>query len=124
MKGLQLLIRAWGRSPIEIPTRNSQAASKTGTGAHFNSQIAHNRERCLGRDEDIGFLDSAWASQDVNVVTIIAGPVSGSLRSSTVGFGGWRLNIIVLPSSFLAGLSTDREAVGALRPQMNFLMLL
>ena len=26
----------------------------------------------FGRDEDIAFLDSAWASQDVNVVTIIA----------------------------------------------------
>ncbi|MGA7905123.1 MAG: serine/threonine-protein kinase, partial [Terrimicrobiaceae bacterium] len=26
----------------------------------------------FGRDEDIAFLDSAWASEDVNVVTIIA----------------------------------------------------
>ena len=37
---------------------------------------------------------------------------------------GSRLNIIDLRSWFLGGRFTDREAVGALRPQMNFLMLL
>jgi len=26
----------------------------------------------FGREEDIGFLDDAWANQQVNVVTIIA----------------------------------------------------
>ena len=51
----------------------------------------------------------------------LPGPVSGSPRSSTIGSDGWLLNIIVLRSSFLAGPSTDRAAVGTLRPQMNFL---
>ena len=54
----------------------------------------------------------------------LPGLVSGSPRSLTIGSGGWPLNIIVLRSSFLAGPSTDRAPVGALRPQMNFLMLL
>ena len=49
---------------------------------------------------------------------------SGSPRSLTIGSDGWLLNIIVLRSSFLVGPSTDRAAVGALRPQMNFLMRL
>ena len=52
------------------------------------------------------------------------GRVSESLRWSTIGSDGWRLNIIVLRSSFLAGPFTGREAVGAPRPQMNFLTLL
>ena len=52
------------------------------------------------------------------------GLVSESPRSSTIGSDGWLLNIIVLQSLFLAGPSTDRAAVGTLRPQMNFLMRL
>src|SRR5271157_1374451 len=52
------------------------------------------------------------------------GLVSGSPRSSTIGLGGWLLNIIVLRSAFLAGPFTDRAAVGRLRPRMNFLMRL
>src|SRR5580692_6863212 len=52
------------------------------------------------------------------------GPVSGSRRSSTIGSDGWRQNIIVQRSWFLAGPFTDRAAVGTLRPQMNFLMRL
>ena len=54
----------------------------------------------------------------------LPGPGSGSPRSSTIGSDGWLLNIIVLRSSFLAGPSTDRAPVEALRPQMNFLTLL
>src|SRR5271157_4919414 len=49
----------------------------------------------------------------------LPGPGSENRRSSTTGSDEWRLNGIVLRSSFLAGLSTGREPVGALRPQMN-----
>src|SRR3982074_3818815 len=52
------------------------------------------------------------------------GPVSGSPRSLTIGSEGWLLTIIVLQSLFLVGPSTDKAAVGRLRPQTNFLMLL
>ena len=41
------------------------------------------------------------------------GLVLGSLRSLTIGLGGWRLIIIVLRNSFLAGPSIDREAGGS-----------
>ena len=54
----------------------------------------------------------------------LPGLVSGSPRSSIIGFDGWLLNIIVLRNSFLAGPSTDRVQLGGLRPQMNFLTLL
>src|SRR5271157_3677011 len=53
----------------------------------------------------------------------LPGLVSGNLRSSTIGSDGWLLNIIVLPSSFLAGPFTGRAVAAALRPQMNFLTL-
>jgi hypothetical protein len=55
---------------------------------------------------------------------LLPGLGSGSPRSLTIGSDGWLLNIIVLRSSFLAGPFTDSAAVGALRPQMNFLTLL
>src|SRR5271165_1790097 len=51
----------------------------------------------------------------------LPGLVSGSPRSLTIGSDGWLLTIIVLRSLFLAGPSTDRAAVGRLRPRMNFL---
>src|SRR5271165_158233 len=52
------------------------------------------------------------------------GPVLGSPRSLTIGSDDWLLIITVPQSLFLAGPSTDRAAVGRLRPQMNFLTLL
>src|ERR1700730_7151176 len=54
----------------------------------------------------------------------LPGPVSGSPLSLTIGSDGWLLTIIVLQSLFLVGPSTDRAAVGRLRPQMNFSTLL
>src|ERR1700757_909169 len=54
----------------------------------------------------------------------LPGLASGSLRSSTIGSGEWLLTITVLQSSFLAGPSTGRVPVEALRPPMNFLTLL
>jgi serine/threonine protein kinase len=78
----------------------------------------------FGREEDIAFLDDAWANQQVNVVTIVAWAVLGNLRSLTIGSEGWQLNIIGLRSSFSDGPFTDREAVEAPRPRMNFLTLL
>src|SRR5690348_11270757 len=45
---------------------------------------------------------------------------SVSPRSLTIGSDGWLLNIIVLRSLFLVGPSTDRAAVGRLRPRTNF----
>src|SRR4029077_3322775 len=49
------------------------------------------------------------------------GRVSGSPLSLTIGSDGWLLTIIVLQSLFLVGPSTDKAAVGRLRPQMNSL---
>src|ERR1700675_1603847 len=49
------------------------------------------------------------------------GPVSGNRRLLTIGSDGWLVTIIVLPSLFMVGPSTDRAAVGRLRPQTNFL---
>src|SRR6516162_6111357 len=47
---------------------------------------------------------------------------SESPRSSTIGSDGWRLSSIAPPNSYLAGRSTDRAPVAALRLPMNFLM--
>src|SRR3984893_15320322 len=54
----------------------------------------------------------------------LPGQGSGSPRSLTIGSDEWLLTITVLQSLFLVGPSTDRAAVGRLRPQMNFLMRL
>src|SRR6516164_5079889 len=53
---------------------------------------------------------------------LLPGLGSGSRHSSTIGSDEWLLSIIVLRSLSLAGLSTDRAPVEALRPQMNFSM--
>src|SRR5271157_3545302 len=58
------------------------------------------------------------------LLRLLPGLGSESPRSLTIGFGGWLLTNIVLQSLFLVGPSTDRAAVGRLRPQMNFLMRL
>src|SRR6516162_2472992 len=55
------------------------------------------------------------------LLQLLPGPVSGSLRSSTIGSRGWLLNIIALRSLSLAGLSTDRAPAVAPHPPMNFL---
>ena len=75
----------------------------------------------FGREEDIAFLDDAWANQDINVVTIVAWAGVGKSTLSTIGSGEWPPNIIVLLSSFLAGPFTGRALAEALPPQMNFL---
>src|SRR6266481_4104964 len=55
---------------------------------------------------------------------LLHGPVSGNRHSLTIGSDGWLVTIIVLPSLFMVGPSTDRAAVGRLRPQMNSWTLL
>ena len=54
----------------------------------------------------------------------LPGLVSESPRSSTIGFGEWLPNIIVLLSSSMAGPSTGRALAEYTSPQMNLLMLL
>jgi hypothetical protein len=76
----------------------------------------------FGREENIAFLDNAWASEDANVVTIVAWAGVGSRPSSTIGLERWLPTSIVLPSWFLAGRSTGKALVGALRPRMSSLM--
>jgi serine/threonine protein kinase len=78
----------------------------------------------FGREEDIAFLDHAWANQQVNVVQSLPGLASASPRSSTIGSDGWLLNIIVLHSLFSAGPSIGREPVERHPQLMNSLRLL
>src|SRR6516225_11033641 len=49
------------------------------------------------------------------------GPGSVNPRWLTIGCGGWLLNSTARHSLSSAGLSTDREAAGTLRPPMNSL---
>jgi hypothetical protein len=64
----------------------------------------------FGREEDISFLDAAWANQQINVVTIVAWAGVGKSTVVNHWSGEWLLNVIVLQSSFLAGLSTGKVA--------------
>ena len=78
----------------------------------------------FGREEDIAFLDRAWATRDVNIVTIVAW--AGVGKSTLVNHWLRRMAaaIIILRKLFLVGPSTDRAPAGTLRPRMNFLMQL
>src|SRR5215469_6733944 len=56
------------------------------------------------------------------LLQLLPGAESENRRWSTTGSDEWLLNTIVLRNSYLAGLSTDRAPVAALRLPMNFLM--
>ncbi len=79
----------------------------------------------FGREEDITFLNEAWANPDVNLVTIVAwAGVGKSTLDQPLASRDGCSNIIVLLSSSMAGPSTGRALAEALPPQMNFLTLL
>ena len=75
----------------------------------------------FGREEDIAFLDRAWANQDVNVVTIVAW--AGVGKSTLVNHWLRRMAADHYRSAELVfGWSFyDRAPAEALRPPMNFL---
>jgi hypothetical protein len=73
----------------------------------------------FGREEDLAFLNDAWANQHINVVTIVAW--AGVGKSTLVNHWLGRMAAEHYRSAELVGPSTGRAAVGALRPQMNFL---
>ena len=61
----------------EIPLASGPAATRKRPGRLVPKKISIARlpvtgSDIFGRDEDIAFLDRAWASRDVNVVTIVA----------------------------------------------------
>src|SRR5215831_979898 len=56
------------------------------------------------------------------LLRLLPGAESENRPWSTIGSDDWLLNTIVLRNSYLAGLSTDRAPVAALRLPMNFLM--
>jgi GTPase SAR1 family protein len=76
----------------------------------------------FGREDDIAFLDAAWEKPQVNVVTIVAW--AGVGKSTLVNHWLRRMAAKHYRSAELVfGWSFYRQvAVGALRPQMNFLM--
>ena len=75
------------------------------------------------REQDIAFLNDAWANQVVNVVTIVAG--AGVGKSTLVN--DWLRRMAAehyrSASWFLVGPS-GTAAVLSFRPEMNFFMLL
>ena len=75
----------------------------------------------FGREEDIAFLDDAWANQHVNVVTIVAWAGVGKSTLVNHWLGRMAAEDYRSANSFLAGLSTDRAPPGTLRLRMNFL---
>jgi hypothetical protein len=49
----------------------------------------------FGREEDVAFVDRAWANQDVNVVTIVASAGVGKSTLVNHRLRRWLLTIIV-----------------------------
>jgi len=78
----------------------------------------------FGREEDIAFLDRAWATRDVNIVTIVAW--AGVGKSTLVNHWLRRMATGHYHSAeVIFGWSFYRQGTsGTLRPRMNFLMQL
>jgi serine/threonine protein kinase len=101
------------RPPTRLGSKEISLAGLPVTGSGF-----------FGRDEDIAFLDNAWANRHVNVVTIVAW--AGVGKSTLVNHWLRRMAAKRYRSAErVFGWSFYRQGTsGALRRQMNFLMLL
>jgi Protein kinase domain len=84
--------------PPESAVRTRRRQARSGPKKISVARLPVTGSDVFGREEDIAFLEGAWANQHVNVVTIVAWAGVGK-----------------------SGPFTDRAAVGALRQQMNFL---
>ena len=71
-RGIQSLVRACGRHPL--PLRAPQLAGHQQLGPEKISvaRLPVTGSDLFGREEDIAFLDDAWANKQVNVVTVVA----------------------------------------------------
>jgi serine/threonine protein kinase len=78
----------------------------------------------FGREEDITFLDNAWANQHVNVVTIVAWAGVGKSTLVNHWLRGMATEKYRSAKLVLVGPFTDKEPVATLRQRMNFLMRL
>jgi hypothetical protein len=93
---------AW-RISLNAGTR--KPSPRPGPKKIFVARLPVTRSDLFGREEDIAFLDRAWANKDANVrYHRCLGWGRGTRRSSTIGSGEWLLNITILRSSFLAVL--------------------
>ena len=110
--------------PPDSVTVTRRAAARLGPRKISVARLPITGSGVFGREEDIAFLDAAWANQHVNVVTIVAWGGVGKSTLVNHWLGGWLLNTIVLRSSFLAGPFIDKVPAETLYPQMNFLTLL
>ena len=110
---LPLRVSELGEPPARLAPKKISVARLPVTGSDV-----------FGREEDIAFLDDAWANQHVNVVTIVAW--AGVGKSTLVNHWLRRMAAEHYRSAQLVfGWSFYRQGtVGALRPQMNFLMRL
>jgi serine/threonine protein kinase len=109
----------------EIPLADSRAVNHKRPARLAPERISVARlpvtaNSVFGREEDIGFLDAAWANWQINVIQSLPGLGSGSPPLLTIGSDGWPATIIVLQSLFLDGLSTGRARAVAPRLRMNF----
>jgi len=70
--GRRITLQGLKKIPLLAGAAQRGSRCKTGPEEDFSSEIARYRERGFGREEDIAFLDRAWANKDINVVTIVA----------------------------------------------------
>jgi serine/threonine protein kinase len=73
----------------------------------------------FGREEDIAFLDAAWANPSVNVVNIVAWTGVGKSTLINHWLRQWLPNTTTLLSSFMVGRSIGRAPAWGPRPPMN-----
>lgn len=89
---------------------DSQAATNSPAFRSFTSKLPPVNSLLIGRASEIGFLDSAWANPEVNIVQIIAPPGTGKTALADKWFRR-RINesIIFAWSFYSQGFSEKRQ---------------
>jgi hypothetical protein len=110
--------------PTGSPAGTRKPPSKRGSKRISVARLPVTGSDVFGREEDIAFLDRAWANKDVNVVTIVAW--AGVGKSTLVNRWLRRMAAKQYRSAELVfGWSFYRQGTrGGLHPQMNFSMRL
>ena len=108
----------------KIPPATSHAVTRKRPGRLVPKKISIARlpvtgSEVFGREEDIAFLDRAWANKDINVVTIVAWAGVGKSTLVNHWLRRWLSIIIARRNSFSVGLSTGKVRAEVLHPRMN-----
>jgi hypothetical protein len=86
--GAESLVKAFRRCPLPICALEPAYRERDGTKKISVARLPITGSDVFGREEDIAFLDAAWANQNINVVTIVAWAAVGKSTLVNHWLGG------------------------------------